>query len=148
MSIDLIERRRAVEARLARARNLAQTLDQAAAEVATKHGMPIETLDPDGSLRTALQALAGVAALRPNFDVLVSLPESTNALRVRHLDDNVDISLVQHSPAAGQPVGEAAGGGTETDSGVRVSTGLMTDGDVVASDLAAMLWQDVGPPAS
>lgn len=148
MSIDLIERRRAVEARLARARNLASTLDTAAAEVAAKHGMPIETLDPDGSLRTALQALAGVAALRPNFDVLVSLPDSTNALRVRHLDDNVDISLVQHSPTAGQPVADTAGAaGTDGDSGVRVSTGLMTDGDVVASDLAAMLWQDVGPPA-
>jgi hypothetical protein len=149
LSIDVIERRRAVEERLRRARNLTQALDQATADIAAGSGLTIDDLDPGGSLRTAVTTLAGVAALRPGFDVLVSLPDLPFSLRLRHLADDVDIALVRHAGTVSDPP---------------VLTGLpeprqLSDppdtpeppqdadpGGHVASDLAAMLWRDVGPP--
>ena len=94
MSTDVIGRRRAVEERLARARSLAQTLNEATANLAASAGQAIDDLDPDGSLRTALNALAGVAALRPAFDVIVALPGAAFALRVQHVDNDVEIEVL------------------------------------------------------
>lgn len=114
MSIDAIGRRRAVEERLQRARRLGQALDRAAAELAADCGTPIETVDPQGSLRTALSALAGIAALRPGFDVMVALPGAARALRVAHRDDDVHIALVgpaePPATAATEPWDLTAGG--------------------------------------
>jgi hypothetical protein len=136
LTIDVIERRRAIEERLRRARNLTQALDQASAALAAESGQSIDDLDPEGSLRTAVTTLAGVAALRPEFDVLVSLPNSVFGLRLRHLTDEVDITLVRQgttSPGVPEP------------RPVPDSPTAEPEGQV-ASDLAAMLWQDVGPP--
>ncbi len=139
MSIDVIERRRAVEERLRRARNLTQAFDQAMADFAAGSELPIEDLDPEGSLRTAVTTLAGVAALRPGFDVLVSLPDSPFALRLRHLTDEVDIALVQQATSVEIPAIP------EPRTISEISTTAEPEGHV-ASDLAAMLWQDVGAP--
>ena len=61
MSIDVIERRRAVEERLRRARNLAASLENATADLITDSGRTMDDLDPDGSLRTAVASLAASA---------------------------------------------------------------------------------------
>jgi hypothetical protein len=137
LSIDAFERRQAVEARLLKTRKLAQALEQAATELAARNGMPIETLDPVGSLRTSMSALAGVAAKRPGFDVLVSLPDSPHSLRVRNQDEDVHITLETRT---------AAEAPAETAPAAVVGADLLEGADVVASDLAAMLWQDIGPP--
>jgi hypothetical protein len=147
LSIDVIERRRAVEERLRRARNLAASLENATADLITDSGRTMDDLDPDGSLRTAVASLAGVAALRPGFDVLVSLPNSTFALRIRHMPNDVDVSLVPHEltvsddlpanpPVAGLPEPRELSDPIHS----------TEPGGHVVSDLAAMLWQDVGPP--
>ena len=136
MSIDVIERRRVVEERLRRARNLTQAIEQATADLTADSGMTIEDLDPDSSLRTAISALAGVAALRPGFDVVVALPDSPLALRVRHLADDVDITLVPNGADPAADTGPAESGASPEATG----TGQ------VASDLAAMLWHEVSPP--
>lgn len=139
MSIDAFERRQAVEARLLKTRKLAQALEQAATDLATRNGMPIETLDPVGSLRTSMSALAGVAAKRPGFDVLVSLPDSPHSLRVRNHEEDVHISLETRTASTTVPVAGTAPAAV-------VGADLLEGADVVASDLAAMLWQDIGPP--
>jgi len=160
LSIDVIERRRAIEERLRRARNLTQALDQASADLAADSGQSIDDLDPAGSLRTAITTLAGVAALRPGFDVLVSLPDSPFALRLRHLTDEVDIALVHQTTAAPitappitAPTATAPPGLPEPRSVSDAVAASAPEGAEdsepeghVASDLAAMLWQDVGPP--
>jgi hypothetical protein len=176
LSIDVIERRRAIEERLRRARNLTQALDQASADLAADSGQSIDDLDPAGSLRTAITTLAGVAALRPGFDVLVSLPDSPFALRLRHLTDEVDIALVHQTtaipiaavpttavaspavdstavptapvtapPALPEPRSVSDSVTTSDPEGAAASEPSEPEGHV-ASDLAAMLWQDVGPP--
>jgi hypothetical protein len=171
LSIDVIERRRAIEERLRRARNLTQALDQASADLAADSGQSIDDLDPAGSLRTAITTLAGVAALRPGFDVLVSLPDSPFALRLRHLTDEVDIALVHQTtaipiaavpttavastavptapvtapPALPEPRTVSDSVTTSDPEGAAASEPSEPEGHV-ASDLAAMLWQDVGPP--
>ena len=161
MSIDVIERRRAVEERLRRARNLTQALDQATADLASSSGLTLDDLDPEGSLRTAVTTLAGVAALRPGFDVLVSLPDLPFALRLRHLADDVDIALVRQDTTATDPTPPVpapavnpapapappptAAGLPEPRGSEVLETTEDTEGHV-ASDLAAMLWRDVGPP--
>jgi hypothetical protein len=155
LSIDVIERRRVVEERLRRARNLTQALDRASAELAADSGQSIDDLDPEGSLRTAITTLAGVAALRPGFDVLVSLPDSPFALRLRHLTDEVDITLVHQTtevPAPAVPATVPPGLPEPRSVPDSVATSD-PEGDPtadpeghVASYLAAMLWQNVGPP--
>jgi hypothetical protein len=171
VSTDVIGRRRAVEERLRRARDLARALDQAAGDMASGSGQGIESLDPDGTLRTAVSTLAGVAALRPGFDVLVSLPGSALALRVRHETEDVDITLVRLDTAAAAPSTPIAAATVPTEpvegtpaAAVPAQAGppvpadplepesvdldpAESDGHVV-SDLAAMLWQGLGPPAS
>jgi hypothetical protein len=153
LSIDVIERRRAVEERLRRARNLSEALGQATGDIAASSGLSIEDLDPDNSLRIALSALAGVAALRPGFDVVVSLPDSPFALRVRHLDDQVDISLIRHGdppPATDSPPDspESSAPPAPSESPAPAESPEHEDEDEVVSDLAAMLWQDVGTSPS
>jgi len=160
LSIDVIERRRAVEERLRRARNLSHALDQATADITSSSGLTIEDLDPDGSLRTAVTTLAGVAALRPGFDVLVSLPNLPFVLRLRHLADDVDIALIRietdgSDPAPGFPpvlpeprkLSEPPEPSalSESPDSPEPSENADPEGHV-ASDLAAMLWRDVGPP--
>jgi hypothetical protein len=152
VSIDVIERRRAVEQRLARARTVALSVDEATADIAAGAGRPIEELDPSGSLRTALTALAGVAALRLDFDVLVALPDSPFALRVRHADDDVDIDVLQRQDdeaalvmVAAQKVSSATENPAPTD---QPDGPQPPGGGHVASDLAAMLWQNVEPEPS
>lgn len=162
MSIDVIERRRVVEERLRRARNLAQALDQATADFASGSGLSIEDLDPEGSLRTAIIALAGVAALRPGFDILVSLPDSPFALRLRHQADDVNIALVRVETTAVEvsavpglpeprelsdpPATPEAATASETEATADAEDATAEDEGHVAFDLAAMLWQDLGPP--
>lgn len=157
MSIDVIERRRAVEERLRRARNLTQALDQATADLASSSGLTLDDLDPEGSLRTAVTTLAGVAALRPGFDVLVSLPDLPFALRLRHLADDVDIALVRQDatatvPTTPEPAPAASPAPVPSTAGLPEPRGSEAPESVedaeghVASDLAAMLWRDVGPP--
>jgi hypothetical protein len=147
LSIDVIERRRAVEERLRRARNLTQALDQATADISASSGLTMDDLDPDGHLRTAVTTLAGVAALRPGFEVLVSLPGLPFALRLRHLADDVDIALVHQDTTATDP--PAPPGLPEQRSEDPAPEVPAPPGDAVpeghvASDLAAMLWRDVG----
>ena len=157
MSIDVIERRRVVEERLRRARDLARALDQATGDIASSSGQGIEKLDPDGTLRTAVTTLAGVAALRPGFDVLVSLPSSALALRVRHEDADVDITLVRldgdHTAATDEsgaaPTAQAAPDepvpATAETPPIPAQAGEPDEPEShVVSDLAAMLWQGVG----
>jgi hypothetical protein len=170
VSVDVIGRRRAVEQRLARARSLAQALDKAAAGLAETSGQSIEVLDPDGSLRTALSALAGIAALRPHFDIMVALPGAAFALRVQHVNDDVEIEILQRDgpgepPApADQPkpgtrtlpaqapsaqVSSAQAPSGQAPSGQALSVEEQPpenppDEGHVAFDLAAMLWQNVG----
>ena len=124
MSTDVIGRRRAVEERLARARSLAQTLDEATANLAASASQTIDDLDPDGSLRTALSALAGVAALRPAFDVIVALPRAAFALRVQHVENDVEIEVLQRDgpdelpePAAAVPGSAGADSPNQDDIG-------------------------------
>jgi hypothetical protein len=159
VSIDVIERRRAVEQRLARARTVALSVEEATADIAAGAGRPIEDLDPHGSLRTALTALAGVAALRPEFDVLVALPDSPFALRVRYADEDVDIEVLQRQddePAASPaPAQTDQADGVDPIDGVDQAGAADQPGDSdgpgeghVASDLAAMLWQTVNTAPS
>ena len=152
MSIDVIERRRVVEERLRRARDLARALDQATGDIADSSGQGIEKIDPDGTLRTAVTTLAGVAALRPGFDVLVSLPDSVLALRVRHESADVDITLVRldGEQAPGHTEATEAAPPTETAQAATIPAQATEPAEPeghVVSDLAAMLWQDIGPPA-
>lgn len=158
MSIDVIERRRVVEERLRRARNLAHALEQATADFTARSGLTIEDLDPESSLRTAVSTLAGVAALRPGFDVLVALPDSPFSLRLRHLADDVDITLVRNpadgadgtEPSAPNAVPEPRKLNEPSELSQHADTPEPPEdadtGGHVASDLAAMLWRDVGPP--
>jgi hypothetical protein len=159
LSIDVIARRRVVEERLRRARNLTQALERATAELTTDAGRTIDDLDPDSSLRTAVSTLAGVAALRPGFDVLVALPGLPFALRLRHLADDVDITLVRNGtdgadrtavsdPSAPTAVPEPRKltEPSQLSHPTDASAPEADTGGHVASDLAAMLWQDVSPP--
>jgi hypothetical protein len=144
VSIDVIERRRAIEQRLARARTVAHSVEEATADIATSSGQPIEDLDPNGSLRAALTALAGVASLRPDFDVLLALPDAPFALRVRHTDDDVDIEILHQQDDETWQESESEPD-TESD---QPENPQEQDGGHVASDLAAMLWQNVDPKPS
>jgi hypothetical protein len=159
LTIDVIERRRAVEERLRRARNLSHALDQATADITSSSGLTIDDLDPDGSLRTAVTTLAGVAALRPGFDILVSLPNVPFVLRLRHLADDVDIALIRNETNGSDPAsGFPAVPGIPAAPGLSEPRKLSEPPDSpeppenadpeghVASDLAAMLWGDAGPP--
>jgi hypothetical protein len=150
VSIDVIERRRAIEQRLARARTVAISVEKATAHIAAGASRPIEDLDPSGSLRTALTALAGVAALRPKFDVLLALPDSPFAVRVRHADDDVDIEVLLHQDEAApetDPAGTALSAMEADQTGQPDSPGRPGEGHV-ASDLAAVLWENVDPAPS
>jgi hypothetical protein len=130
-------------------------MEEATANLAATSGQSIDELDPDSSLRTALSALAGVAALRPNFDVMVALPGASFALRVQHVDDQVEIEVLQRDGPA-----ETSAGLTAAGSAAQPAAALPEqrpepdpelgdeDGAQVASDLAAMLWMDVQQPGS
>jgi hypothetical protein len=158
LSIDVIERRRVVEERLRRARNLAQALERATDDITSRSGQTIEDLDPESSLRTAVSTLAGVAALRPGFDVLVALPDSPFSLRLRHLADDVDITLVRNPAGGADGTEPSAPNAVPEPRKLSAPPELSHQADApeppedadsgghVASDLAAMLWQDVGPP--
>ena len=158
MTTDVIGRRRAVEQRLARARTLAQSLDEATAELAATAGQPLDVLDPDGSLRTALTALAGAAALRPHFDVIVALPGASFALRVQHVNDEIEIEVLQRDgpDEEPEPVAEPPVPAARTEKPVDRNRSVERPGPDspdsapghVASDLAAMLWQNVAGPDS
>jgi hypothetical protein len=151
LSADVIGRRRAVEERLARARTLAQSLDGASAELVEVSGLPIENLDPDSSLRTALSALAEVAAFRPGFDIIVALPGASYALRVQHdVDQGVEIEVLQRdSPdEAADPAEPVAAEIPVTPDPAAPEPAPEPAGGHVASDLAAMLWQNVGDSPS
>jgi hypothetical protein len=167
VTTDVIGRRRAVEQRLARARTLAQSLDEATADLAATAGQPLDVLDPDGSLRTALTALAGAAALRPHFDVIVALPGASFALRVQHINEEIEIEVLQRDgpdeepepaaepapePAAEPEVPSPRAEEKPVDRNRSVERPQRTAPDAepahVASDLAAMLWQNVAGPDS
>ncbi len=145
---------------------MAQALDEATADLADLAGRPIEELDPDSSLRTALSALAGVAALRPGFDIIVALPAASFALRVQNVDDDVEIEILQRDgpdeavepgpPADPGPVARTPDSPPAPDP-VPLSIPSQSarpeppppaepSGGQVASDLAAMLWQNIGDP--
>jgi hypothetical protein len=166
LSIDVIERRRVVEERLRRARNLTQALDRATADLTSASGKTLAELDPEGSLQTAVATLAGVAALRPGFDIQVALPNTGFALRLRHLADDVDITLVRSETAPAPAVDpaltskvpeprvlseqQAPTGSTGPAGEAGPDPAAEPAGDTgsqghVASDLAAMLWRDVDP---
>ena len=153
MSADVIGRRRAVEQRLARARTLAHSLEEATDALAVSSGQPIDQLDPDGSLRTALTALAGVAALRPSFDVMVALPGALFALRVLHTDGgDVEIEVLQRDgpedtagpPQPAQP--QPAPARLDVVPQSADSAGSASSETDMVADLAAMLWQNVDQP--
>ena len=155
MTNDVIERRRAVEERLRRARTLAHSLEEATAKLADLAGQPIDQLDPTSSLRTALSALGGVAALRPDFDVILALPGAGFAFRVQHLDHDVEIEVLQRDgpDEAAEPnsepdlePGRQNGPDRSKDKPAPEDPGRPAadvDGDV-AFDLASMLWQNIG----
>lgn len=158
MNTDIFERRRAVEERLARVKGFARSLEEAAANVAAKSGVSVDDLDPHGDLRAVLPALAGAARARPGFDVMVALVDSPFALRVRHLSGDVDLELLRAdgADAAGSGSQEGADPGTHPGTGPATEPGSQPgshpDGAArpadarVASDLAAVLWQDLPPP--
>jgi hypothetical protein len=160
VTTDVIGRRRAVEQRLARARTLAQSLDEATADLAATAGQPLDVLDPDGSLRTALTALAGAAALRPHFDVIVALPGASFALRVQHVNDEIEIEVLQRDgpdeepepPAVEPQLPSPRPEEKPVDRNRSVERPDPASPDStpghVASDLAAMLWQNVAGPDS
>jgi hypothetical protein len=155
---------------------MGQALDGATADLADLAGRSIDELDPAGSLRTALSALAGVAALRPGFDVIVALPAASFALRVQNVDDEVEIEILQRDgpdgaaepgaqpaepdaqPADPEPTaegpadrapGDPAGPSIPSQSAPpEPAPSPDPPGGHVASDLAAMLWQNIGEPSS
>jgi hypothetical protein len=104
MSSDLIGRRRASEQRLDRARALEQQLKDKTEVLVQTTGMPIEQLDFDGSFRAALTALAGVASRRPQFDVIVTLPDAPFAMRIQHVNNAVSAQVLIQRDGPFEPV--------------------------------------------
>jgi hypothetical protein len=141
MRSDLIGRRAAVEQRLQLVQTLALTLNEKTAILADASGLSIEELDPEGSLRAALTAVAGVAARRPHFDVIVTLPDAPFALRIQNLDDEVSAEVVvpRDGPYESAPAPEPA----PRPSAWGAPAGNQPGSVQVASDLAALLWQGV-----
>jgi hypothetical protein len=175
MSSDLIGRRRVLEERLDRARALESFLKEKTDILVELTGMSMEEIDPDGSFRATLSAVAGVADRRTPFDVVVTLPDAPFAVRISHLANGLTGEIVvqrggpyeslpdpapqpQPQPQAVSapvplrpsrpvsvpqlmpvplklPVTAGAARKPETSD----APGLVR----VASDLAALLWQDV-----
>jgi len=147
MRSDLIGRRAAVEQRLHLAQSIALTLTEQTAILAEVSGLSVEELDPEGSLRAALTALAAVAARRPAFDVIVTLPEAPVALRIQNLNGAVsaDVVVPRDGPYSAASAPAALPQPAEWPSLTSGSNRSEPDGSVqVASDLAALLWQGVG----
>lgn len=150
MSSDLIGRRRAVEQRLDRARALELSLKEKTEILAETTGMSIEQLDFDGSFRASLAALAAVASRRTHFDVIVTLPDAPFGVRIQHVNDAVSAEVViprdgpyesvPSKPAAIEPDSSDAPDGWGTPPSAPAAE---ADGDHVASDLAALLWEGV-----
>jgi hypothetical protein len=144
MSSDLIGRRRAVQERLERARDLELSVQENTALLTEASGMRIEDLDFDGSLRAALSSMTSLASRRTHFDVIVTIPDAPFAVRIRNLNNAVSAEVVVHrdgpydtTPATAPPPtyppvpAPAAWGAAASGSA----------GDHVASDLAALLWE-------
>ncbi len=94
MSSDLIGRRRALEERLDRARALELFLKEKTDVLAELTGLSIEEIDFDGSFRASLAAVAGVAARRVRFDIVVSLPGAPFGVRIQNIDQLVSAEVV------------------------------------------------------
>ena len=154
MSSDLIGRRRIVQERLERARALEISLQNQTEILTETTGLSIEQLDFDGSFRAALTALTALAARRTTFDVIVTLPDAPFAIRIQHLNNAVSAEVVvpRDGPYPSTPPAvpaqvpkapwesEAAGQAALP----AQSTGFVeVASDEVASDLAALLWQNV-----
>ncbi|MBT0767637.1 hypothetical protein KIH74_01790 [Kineosporia sp. J2-2] len=102
MSSDLIGRRRIMQQRLDRVRDLELAMHEQVEIIATRAGKTVEQLDFDGSFRASLAALATLAARRPTFDVVLSLPGAPAGVRVQMLHDEVKVDVVdlESEPAA------------------------------------------------
>ena len=108
MSSDLVGRRRAMEEHLDRVNALEQSLKNTTDVLADLAGTSIEQFDADGSLRATLSAVAGVASRRTQFDIIVMIPDSRFAVRIRLLHDSVITDVVAQREGTYEPVTEFA----------------------------------------
>lgn len=160
MSGDLVGRRRAMEEHLDRVNALEQSLKNTTDVLADLAGTAIEQLDADGSLRATLSAVAGVASRRTQFDVIVAIPDSRFAVRIRLLHNTVSTEVVaQFTPAPAaelrsapepppvpEPAQIAAPRSLELPERAESPDHPEQAGELsgeVASELAALLWQSV-----
>jgi hypothetical protein len=135
VATDTYERQRAVRERIEQVKNFARAVDEALDAALDAAGVKIEDLDPTGSLRAALPAVAGAARLHAEFDVVIAGVGSRIGLRVRHDDGGVDVAVmpvITAMPTDSQPA-PAVEGLDEPPA------------PHVAADLASVLWQGVAP---
>jgi len=137
VATDTYERQRAVRERIEQVKNFARAVDEAAAAALDAAGVTIEDLDPMGSLRAALPALAGVARSHPDFDVVIAGAGARLGLRVRHVDGEVDVAVtpVITAKPPGAPPDPAAPAHPAVEGLTEVPN------DAVAADLASVLWR-------
>jgi hypothetical protein len=141
VSTDTYERQRAVRERIEQVKNFARAVDEAADAALDAAGVKIEDLDPMGSLRATLTAVAGVARAHPDFDVVIAGAGSRIGWRVRHNDGAVDVAVTpvitpkpsqQDDDMPAPPAVEGLPEETSTH---------------VAADLASVLWRGVAAEA-
>jgi hypothetical protein len=144
VATDTYERQRAVRERIEQVKNFARAVDEAAVAALDAAGVKIEDLDPMGSIRAALPAVAGAARSHPDFDVVIAGVGSRIGLRVRHNAGEVDMAVtpvITAKPSDSETE-------TETDTGPAATAveGLAEPpAPHVAADLASVLWQGVAP---
>jgi hypothetical protein len=135
---DAYERQRAVRQRIDEVRTFVRSVDEAAESAAAASGLRMADVDPDGSLRAALPAVAGVARSRPGFDLMLAGPGASVAIRIRNEGGEIEVELLHEgeSPAdAGRATGARPAALAEDASDPEPN---------VASDLAAMLRRREG----
>jgi hypothetical protein len=140
VATDTYERQRAVRERIEQVKNFARAVDEAAIAALDAAGVKFEDLDPVGSLRAALPAVAGAARNHADFDVVIAGVGSRIGLRVRHADGGVDVAVT--------PVITAKPSDLQADDAPAppVVEGLAEPpAPHVAADLASVLWQGVAP---
>ncbi|GLY27476.1 hypothetical protein [Kineosporia sp. NBRC 101731] len=95
MASDLIGRRQMMQQRLDRVRDLELAIREQVELIASRAGMTVEQFDFDGSFRASLASLAGLAARRTTFDIVLTLPGAPLGVRIQQLHGEVKVEVVE-----------------------------------------------------
>ncbi|GAB6899398.1 hypothetical protein [Kineosporia succinea] len=95
MASDLIGRRQMMQQRLDRVRDLELAIREQVDLISSRVGMTVEQFDFDGSFRASLASLAGLAARRPTFDIVLTVPSAPLGVRIQQLHGEVKVEVIE-----------------------------------------------------